>query len=75
MRRAALVVALLVALGACSDDEPNPDWSGVPENQQRLIQQAVDDGDCRKMQTYFDATQDPDLMEYLDWHLDDSGCY
>lgn len=75
MRRAALLLALLVALGACSEDEPDIDWSGVPQNQQRLIERAVDDGDCQKMQTYFDATEDPDLMEWLDWQMEDAGCY
>lgn len=71
----ALCSLALVACGASDDAEPKVDWSQVPQNQHRLIDQAVSDGDCQKMQGYFDSSSTSDVLRYLDWHMKKAGCY
>lgn len=74
MKRLLVVGLALVLLTSCGG-EPEVDWSAVPANQRTLIEAAVEAGDCAKMQTYFDAISDADVLSYLDWHMDDAGCY
>lgn len=31
--------------------------------------------DCVKMQTFFDGSEDADVLDYLDWHMEKAGCY
>jgi len=74
MRRIApLLLACLLAV-SCGG-APDVDWSQVPQNQARQIEQAVADEDCTKMQTYFDGSKNADVLDYLDWHMREAGCY
>lgn len=63
-----------LVLAGCGG-EPEVDWSGVPLNQRSLIEAAVSEGDCQKMQTYFDGSEASDVLAYLDWHMEEAGCY
>lgn len=71
-----VVTAAVVTLVACGDGgQPDVDWSRVPQSQRAVIEDAVQTGDCERMQTYFDETEDADVLSYLDWHMQDAGCY
>lgn len=74
MRRLALVLLACLVLASCGG-EPGVDWSHVPQNQHALIAHAVAAKDCGQMQTYFDGSKDADVLDYLDWHMRDAGCY
>lgn len=69
------MVGLLLAACGGTSGAPDVDWSQVPANQRTLIDEAVSAEDCERMQTYFDGTENADVLEYLDWHLENAGCY
>lgn len=75
MRRLAPVLLACLLLAACGSGEPGVDWSAVPQNQRQAISEAVAAKDCQEMQTYFDGSRDADVLDYLDWHMRDAGCY
>ena len=78
MKRISVAGALL-ALAGCStshsDGAPDVDWSGIPRYQQTAITNAVGAQDCSRMQDLFDASSHADVLAYLDWHMENSGCY
>lgn len=74
MRRLGPALLACLLLASCGG-EPGVDWSAVPQNQRAAINQAVTAKDCEQMQTYFDGTKDADVLDYLDWHMRDAGCY
>lgn len=69
------MAGLLLAGCGETSEPPDVDWSQVPANQRTVIDDAVTAEDCGQMQTYFDGTEDTDLLEYLDWHMKQAGCY
>jgi len=74
MKLAAAAIAVLLVAG-CGGGEPDVDWSQIPSNQQVAIRDAVEAGNCQRMQTVFDSSSDADVLAYLDWHMKDAGCY
>lgn len=75
MRRVAAVALLLLAAGCGSDEPPDVDWTQIPQSQRATIERAVAAGDCAGMQSAFDGSSAGDVLSYLDWHMDDAGCY
>ena len=77
MRRLLVAGLTLVALVSCGseDEPPDVDWSAVPQNQRVSIEEAVESGDCQRMQTYFDGSKNADVLSFLNWHMEDAGCY
>jgi hypothetical protein len=75
MRLGAVALALLLSACASDDEPPQVDWGQVSQAQRNTIDRAVDAGDCAGMQTAFDGSERSDVLEYLDWHMEDAGCY
>lgn len=76
MRRIAPVLLACLALASCGGGgEPSVDWSNVPANQRTAIEDAAQAKDCAQMQTYFDGSKRADVLNYLDWHMKQAGCY
>lgn len=70
------VLAFLLMAAACgsSSSAPDVDWSRVPANQRTSIEDAVQAGDCARMQTYFDGSKNADVLTYLDWQMKHASC-
>lgn len=76
MKRISVAALLALALAGCGGDEPpSVDWLEIPQYQQTAIQDAVRAGDCGRMQTYFDNSENSDVLSYLHWHMEHAGCY
>lgn len=76
MRRVA-VIGLLLLTAACGGDDgpPDVDWAQIPPAQRATIDRTVEAGDCEGMQAAFDNSERADVLSYLDWHMNDAGCY
>jgi uncharacterized lipoprotein YmbA len=73
--RLGAAIALALLLAGCGSGEPGVDWSQIPSYQHVVIQDAVAAGKCDKMQAAFDVSERSDVLDYLDWHMRDVGCY
>lgn len=71
----ALAVVLLAVACSGSEGPPTVDWQQVPSAQRTVIDREVDEGDCAGMQAAFNGSDVADALAYLDWHMQDVGCY
>lgn len=52
------------------------DWSNLPTEYQRIIDEETAEKDCAALQEIFDAAPDrSDLLAYIDEALQEAGCY
>lgn len=52
------------------------DWSGLPTEYQRIIDEETAERDCVALQEMFDVAPDrADLLAYIDEALREAGCY
>jgi hypothetical protein len=76
--KVALLLATPLLLVGCSDSAPDVSWSDFAPSVETRIKQAVDAKDCQTLQQEFDnadANRNTDLMVYVDWQMEDLGCY
>lgn len=59
-----------------AEERTKVDWSTLPADYQRIVDEDTAAGDCEALQDMFDAAPDNvDLLNYLDEALELAGCY
>ena len=75
------IVAFILILGMFGEstrDAPQPpsvNWSKYAAYKKIGIEKSIAEKSCSGLQRAFDASDTSELLNFIDWHLNDLGCY
>jgi len=73
-----LLIFIIGLFGEDSRDAPNPpyvDWSKYAAYKKIGIEKSIEERSCSGLQKAFDAAEGSELLNFIDWHLNNIGCY
>jgi hypothetical protein len=74
-----LIALSLIGLNAGnsrnSKTPPHINWSQYAPYKKIGIEKSIAERSCKGLQRAFEASTQADLLEYIDWHLNNLGCY
>lgn len=76
-----LVVMLVIVLGMFGEsprDAPNApsvNWTKYASYKKIGIEKSIEEKSCAGLQRAFDAADGSELLNFIDWHLNNLGCY
>ena len=75
------LVAIVIIAGVFAEDPrdskepPFVAWSKYAPYKKIGIEESIEKKSCEGLQKAFDATDDAKLLGFIDWHLNNIGCY
>ena len=58
-----------------SNQPPIINWSNYAEYKKIGVEKSIDERSCAGLQRAHDASKKSEMMIYIDWHLEEFGCY